>query len=330
MKTETTTELSDLLQAVYRGLRQLYQNLAAELAVPMSQLVLLENLWGGDGKSVKELGQAAGLTASSVTTLLDRLEDAGLVRRERESADRRVVRVFVTEKGDELRRRKESRGLSFRQRVNAVLEGCLAPEDLEEFGRVLKQLAVGLPVKGGAVNPITNFLNESDERMTQDSRVDGRVPAVPGVVLDGQGEARAFISIPWVRAALGMALGTEPYPGTLNIRTDAPRNLAALREASGYRLRAEEEGFCDATLVPVHLRAAGGRLQGLLLVPHVPGYSEHLAEIVAPVHLRRALGLSDGDMVVLELDDQPAGRPARPARNSRSRTGRRGDGGNQQ
>jgi DNA-binding MarR family transcriptional regulator len=45
-----------------------------------------------------ELARAAGLTRGATTTVLDRLEDAGYVRRVRDLDDRRGIRVELTDK----------------------------------------------------------------------------------------------------------------------------------------------------------------------------------------------------------------------------------------
>ncbi|MBI2425319.1 MAG: MarR family transcriptional regulator [Candidatus Hydrogenedentes bacterium] len=52
-----------------------------------------------EGLSCKEIGKRMVHHVPDVTRLLDRLEAQGLVRRERENEDRRVVRVCITEQG---------------------------------------------------------------------------------------------------------------------------------------------------------------------------------------------------------------------------------------
>jgi DNA-binding MarR family transcriptional regulator len=50
------------------------------------------------GMTAGELARAAGLTTGAVTAVVDRLEAAGFARRVPDSADRRRVRIEVTEK----------------------------------------------------------------------------------------------------------------------------------------------------------------------------------------------------------------------------------------
>ena len=52
--------------------------------------------------SAGELAEATGLSSAATTTLLDRLERKGFVQRERDTVDRRKVRVAMTPTGQEL------------------------------------------------------------------------------------------------------------------------------------------------------------------------------------------------------------------------------------
>ena len=52
--------------------------------------------------SAGELAEATGLSSAATTTLLDRLERKGFVERERDTVDRRKVRVAMTPTGREL------------------------------------------------------------------------------------------------------------------------------------------------------------------------------------------------------------------------------------
>ena len=62
---------------------------------------ILDALWQQDGLSANEISQRTGLANSTLTSMLDRMENAGLVRRSRSAEDRRVVRVFLGLKAQE-------------------------------------------------------------------------------------------------------------------------------------------------------------------------------------------------------------------------------------
>ena len=58
---------------------------------------ILHILWKRDGIPIKELSKQTGLAMSSLTTMLDRMEAAGLIHRQHGDKDRRKVLIFLTE-----------------------------------------------------------------------------------------------------------------------------------------------------------------------------------------------------------------------------------------
>ncbi|MHB8771581.1 MAG: MarR family winged helix-turn-helix transcriptional regulator [Syntrophales bacterium] len=63
----------------------------------------LMSLWREDGLRVVDLGRRAGLEPSTMTGLLDRMERDGLLVRRPDPADRRVLKIFLTETGARIR-----------------------------------------------------------------------------------------------------------------------------------------------------------------------------------------------------------------------------------
>ena len=90
-----------------------------------------------DGMSQGELSQRFDIDPSRVTRLATRLEREGLLRRERDRGDHRVVRMYLTEKGRSLIEGLFDRRERFDRRIGAVL----SPEELVELRRMLGVLA---------------------------------------------------------------------------------------------------------------------------------------------------------------------------------------------
>jgi MarR family transcriptional regulator, organic hydroperoxide resistance regulator len=78
---------------------RVYKPILEEFGLTYPQYLVLQLLNARDGRTVGELGEALFLESSTLTPLIKRLESAGLVARERDSADERVVRVSLTKKG---------------------------------------------------------------------------------------------------------------------------------------------------------------------------------------------------------------------------------------
>ena len=64
---------------------------------------MLLALWAEDGISVKQLGEQLALDSATLTPLLKRLAERGIVERRRDPADERVVRIRLTPEGRALR-----------------------------------------------------------------------------------------------------------------------------------------------------------------------------------------------------------------------------------
>jgi MarR family transcriptional regulator, organic hydroperoxide resistance regulator len=71
----------------------------ADLKLSAAELNALANLGEGGTLNVRQLSERTGTRASTLTGLLDRLENRGYVTRELDPADRRSFRLPLTEAG---------------------------------------------------------------------------------------------------------------------------------------------------------------------------------------------------------------------------------------
>lgn len=67
-----------------------------------AQLWAMQEMLERPGLRVGELANLMALHQSTTSNMIDRLETSGLVRKERTSADQRVVRLYLTDKGADL------------------------------------------------------------------------------------------------------------------------------------------------------------------------------------------------------------------------------------
>jgi DNA-binding MarR family transcriptional regulator len=63
------------------------------------QWAVLAQLMGQDGQSLSGLGTKALFDGPTMTGIVDRLETSGLVERRRDSSDRRVINLYLTDRG---------------------------------------------------------------------------------------------------------------------------------------------------------------------------------------------------------------------------------------
>ncbi len=73
-----------------------------KLDLTSPQFYVLATIGYAGGLPFGEIGEKMMVTVSNLTGIVDRLEEKGLVARERDAHDRRVIRVRLTEKGSKL------------------------------------------------------------------------------------------------------------------------------------------------------------------------------------------------------------------------------------
>ena len=90
------------LRKIIRAVDQYSRKLRTEHNITGPQLVCLLNIVNEKPHTISQISQSVSLSASTVVGIIDRLEEKGLVCRERGNIDRRQVKVLATEQGKSL------------------------------------------------------------------------------------------------------------------------------------------------------------------------------------------------------------------------------------
>jgi DNA-binding MarR family transcriptional regulator len=96
-------QLCFALYSTSLAMTKLYKPLLEELQLTYPQYLVMMVLWEQDGMSVSALGDRLYLDSGTLTPLLKRMEQAGLLSRQRSTADERRVEVFLSLKGRSLK-----------------------------------------------------------------------------------------------------------------------------------------------------------------------------------------------------------------------------------
>ncbi|HHY12595.1 MAG TPA: MarR family transcriptional regulator [Firmicutes bacterium] len=110
---------------------------AVEGNMSMSQFLVLRFIAQSGPARVSQIAQKMQVTSSAVTFLTDKLVDKELIGRKRDKTDRRVVLVFVTEKGASLLEELEA---SRRAAAERLLSN-LSDVELSSIVTILDKLA---------------------------------------------------------------------------------------------------------------------------------------------------------------------------------------------
>jgi DNA-binding MarR family transcriptional regulator len=93
-----------LVRQTHRAFTRALQARIAPHGVSIGMWFFLRALWQEDGISQRALSQRVGMMEPTTASALTNMERKGLVRRIRNRTDRRIVNVFLTERGQGLRR----------------------------------------------------------------------------------------------------------------------------------------------------------------------------------------------------------------------------------
>ena len=122
------------LYACSREMIKLYKPWLDELGLTYTQYITMMVLWEHKAMTVKALGQELYLDSGTLTPLLKKLEEKGLVTRRRSDLDERNLIVTITELGESMR----DRALHIPEEMTKCI--TLPREDIRELYRMLHQL----------------------------------------------------------------------------------------------------------------------------------------------------------------------------------------------
>ncbi|MCX6699642.1 MAG: DUF120 domain-containing protein [Methanomicrobiales archaeon] len=124
-----------------------------------------------------------------------------------------------------------------------------------------------------------------------------------GTVVSGIGEGKYYMSLVPYKEQFNTHLGFEPYPGTLNIRLSSSsipvrKRIDALEWILIKGFSTDGRTFGNAKCLPCRI----GTIPCGIVMPGRTHYPEDIIEVIAPVALRRKLGVEDTDTVTVEVD----------------------------
>ena len=129
------------LYACAREVVKAYRPHLDALGLTYTQYISMMVLWEEGKVSVRDLGKKLHLDSGTLTPLLKKLESKGYLRRERSTADERVVIACITEEGRKLKRAAAKIPQAMSQEITDY-----PMEDAKELYRLLYKLIALLEV----------------------------------------------------------------------------------------------------------------------------------------------------------------------------------------
>ena len=124
-----------LMLGFHRSNREIARRIKREGLMP-GQPKILEYLWFHDGARQKDISRECIIDKSTVTSLLKRMENLDLIRKETRPEDQRGVAIFLTDKGWE--KAKEIRKVIYAT-DDAMWQG-IPEEEKQQFMRTFHKI----------------------------------------------------------------------------------------------------------------------------------------------------------------------------------------------
>ena len=135
LKYPSNREVGFMLNDVARLLRTYADHKAAQFGITRAQWAVLVRLERSEGLNQTDLADVLDLQPITLTRLLDKLSDNGLIERRPDPADRRAKRLFLTPAARPLLRQLAELG---EETMSSTLTGI----ERESVERMVSQLAV--------------------------------------------------------------------------------------------------------------------------------------------------------------------------------------------
>ncbi|MEZ4671844.1 MAG: MarR family transcriptional regulator [Anaerolineae bacterium] len=134
-------ELLAQLSQMFRTISDLFSD---EVDMHRGQAVVLCTVAKLDGMTQSEIAQQLSVQGATITNMLQRMEEAGLVVRRRDPDDNRLVRVYVTETG---RAKEQELNEQFQNMQKAIFQN-INDSERAELRRLLRQVLENLNMTG--------------------------------------------------------------------------------------------------------------------------------------------------------------------------------------
>ncbi len=179
-------------------------------------------------------------------------------------------------------------------------------KELEKKGWITRVIShkgqsIRITTKGlEMLHKIYLLLNNIFEKKPQDLKVEG-------IVFKGMGEGAYYVTQPGYLKQFEQKLGFKPFPGTLNLRLIKQPDLQIrkLLESKSYPgiliegFENQNRTFGPVKCFPVKVNES---VEGALLLIQRTHYKGEVLEIIAPIYLREAFNLKDGDKVRVSIE----------------------------
>jgi MarR family transcriptional regulator, organic hydroperoxide resistance regulator len=114
----------------------MYNQQASKYDITMSMGFVLLNINSDEGTPATKIAPLMGLEARSLTRLLKTMEEKGLIYREGDASDKRMVRIVLTKEGKKKKEKSREVVLRFNEAVREKIDA----DQLSKFFEILQKI----------------------------------------------------------------------------------------------------------------------------------------------------------------------------------------------
>lgn len=127
-----------VLTKAQQSVHQLFKADLAPYGVTPGQYAILKCLWDENGQTAKQIAERLCLDGSTVTGILDRTEQKGLIEKKVDAKDRRALQILLTDAGRAL----EGPLTKVIEEANRKALANLDMERSEDLKRLLQEISL--------------------------------------------------------------------------------------------------------------------------------------------------------------------------------------------
>ncbi|HEY3402000.1 MAG TPA: MarR family transcriptional regulator [Ohtaekwangia sp.] len=143
MRREETVDYH--IKAAWHAIARMYNQQALKYDATMSMGFCLLNINSEEGTPATKIAPLMGLEARSLTRLLKSMEEKGLIYREADANDGRLVRILLTKEGKQKKEKARESVLKFNNTIRSIIpEGKLNVffEVLQEINKTIEKISI--------------------------------------------------------------------------------------------------------------------------------------------------------------------------------------------
>lgn len=134
MKREETVDYN--IKTAWHAINRMYNQEAIKNDITTAIGFVLLNINSADGTPATKIAPLIGLESRSLVRMLKSMEEKGLICRKTDPSDKRLVRIFLTEKGQQKKEIALKTVMAFNEKVRGIID----PAELQVFFKVIQRI----------------------------------------------------------------------------------------------------------------------------------------------------------------------------------------------